>query len=676
MNSTSLEIDNIMQITSLSAEAMVLAMKKIIADNVVELDKLLTNRQPSFHSLVVPLEFMHLKLHTAFNQISNLHAVMNDKEIQAVYEAILPLISEYETNIGQNNALFSAFQEIHQSTTFAKLSIPEQTLIKDALRDFKQAGVHLPPQEKITVKALHLKISELGNVFDQNILDTKTSWIFVVEEEKMLEGLPQYVLDLAAQLGKEKKVKEKALDLSYPIYHAVMTYAQNRTLRETFYKAYVTRASSTGTHLKEFDNAVVMEEIIAARLQLAQILGCQNYAEYSLTTKMANTPTEVLLFLEKLMPYAKRYGHKELQELQDFMKKQGVDFDIAPWDVAFYSEKLSQETYQINQETLRSYFPLHKVMQGLFEIIKRLFGIRIEEKIEVTAWHDDVKVLTLYNNDNSMLGEIYLDLFSRKNKMDGAWANPVRDKLQTPEYNILPIAYIITNFTPIQANTPCLLTHDEVVTLFHEFGHAIHHVVTIVPYPSVGAGAVPWDAIELPSQFLENWCWEEEALQLISEHQDTKAPLPADLLHNLKASKNFQAGLQLARQLEFCLFDLLLHTKTADINSAGIQQLANEVREKTAIIQPPAYNRYQNSFSHIFAGGYAAGYYSYKWAEVLSADAFDKFKENGIFDANTGKLFFETILTQGGSQPAMDLFVQFRSRKPEVVALLAQSGMQ
>ena len=551
---------------------------------------------------------------------------------------------------------------------------PSVRFIDNALRDFHLAGVDLPEEKKQRFVELSIKLSELTSGFSDRLLDATMAWTKLVSDEAELVGLPESALAGARQLAESKGHSEGwLLNLDFPCYFPVMTYCENRALREEMYTAYVTRASEQGPNAGEFDNSETMKEIMAARVELSGLLGFESYADYSLATKMAATPNEVLGFLEDLAARSKPQAERELAELKAFAKEEfGVE-ELSAWDTGFYAEKLRQKRYAISQEELRPWFPANKAISGMFEVVSRLYGVSFNPLDGIDTWHKDVQFFDI-EREGETIGRFYLDLYAREHKRGGAWMADCHNRRKVQEKVHTPVAFLTCNFTPPVGDKPALLTHDEVVTLFHEFGHGLHHMLTQVDYSSVsGINGVPWDAVELPSQFMENWCWEKEALALISGHHETGEPLPDEMLEKMLAAKNFQSAMMMVRQLEFALFDFRLHNGWND--GMDIQNVLDKVRSQVAVIIPPAFNRFQNSFSHIFAGGYAAGYYSYLWAEVLSADAFSRFEEDGIFNSETGELFLHEILERGGSREPADMFMAFRGRKPEIDALLRHKGI-
>ncbi|MBI3560866.1 MAG: oligopeptidase A [Gammaproteobacteria bacterium] len=636
------------------------------------------NTAPTWDNLIQPLEEANDRLSRTWSPISHMNSVVNSDALRVVYNSCLPKISEYYTEIGQNTALFHAYQAIkNHPAQFAQLSLAQQKVIDNALRDFHLSGVDLPSEQKLRYKTLVQELSQLSTKYEENLLDATHAWHKHITDATLLQGLPESARAQAQQAAQQKQLTGWLFTLDFPSYHAVITYADNRALRQEMYTAYVTRASDQGPNAGQFDNSRLMEEILARRHELAQLLGYANYAQRSLATKMAASVEQVLDFLHDLIQRSLPAARREFSELETFARDHHPLTALESWDVSYYSEKLRQHQYTISDEELKPYFPETRVIPGLFAIVGRLYGIRITPLSNIDRWHPAVRFYEIRDADNQLRGQFYLDLYAREKKRGGAWMDDCRGRhrllsgmLQTP------VAYLTCNLSPPIGEQPALFTHDEVTTLFHEFGHGLHHMLTQVdPLAVSGINGVAWDAVELPSQFMENWCWEAEALPLITGHYHTGAPLPTALLNKMLAAKNFQSALQMLRQLEFSLFDLRLHAEYDPARGGHIQAILDEVRAQTAVVRPPAFNRFQHGFSHIFAGGYAAGYYSYKWAEVLSADAFAKFEENGIFDTQTGRDFLHTVLEQGGSHEPMELFMRFRGREPRIDALLRHSGI-
>ncbi|SDG44212.1 oligopeptidase A [Phytopseudomonas seleniipraecipitans] len=628
---------------------------------------------PRWETLIDALDEQGAKLGRAWSPVSHLNAVRNNPELRAAYEACLPKLSEYWTEMGQNRALFQAYEALAASPEAASFDVAQETILEQALRDFRLSGIDLPPEQQKRYGEIQMKLSELGSRFSNQLLDATQAWSKHVEDESLLAGITESAKGQMKQAAEAKDLQGWLITLEFPSYYAVMTYADNRALREELYAAYCTRASDQGPNAGQNDNGPVMAEILELRQELARLLGFANYSQLSLASKMAETPEQVLSFLRDLAVRSKPFAAQDLSELKAFAAEQGCS-DLQSWDVGYYSEKLREQRYSISQEILRAYFPIDKVLSGLFAIVEKLYGIQIKELSGFDTWHPDVRLFEIEENGQHV-GRFFFDLYARANKRGGAWMDGARDKRRAASGELVsPVANLVCNFTPASTGKPALLTHDEVTTLFHEFGHGLHHLLTRVEHVGVsGINGVAWDAVELPSQFMENWCWEPEGLALISGHYQTGEPLPQDLLDKMLAAKNFQSGLMMVRQLEFSLFDFELHATHGDGRS--VLEVLEGIRDEVSVMRPPAYNRFPNSFAHIFAGGYAAGYYSYKWAEVLSADAFSKFEEEGVLNPQTGRAFREAILARGGSQAPMVLFVDFRGREPSIDALLRHLGL-
>ncbi|MDX1924704.1 MAG: M3 family metallopeptidase, partial [Rickettsiaceae bacterium] len=546
-----------------------------------------------------------------------------------------------------------------------------------ALRNFKLAGVHLPDNEKKEFSDLQKKLSQLSNQFSNNILDATKAWTKLITQLEELRGIPESSLEGFHHTAQENNKEGWLLTLEFPSYHAVITYCENRELRKEIYTAYTTRASDQGPFANKFDNSALMEEIIATREKKAKLLGYNNYAELSLVPKMAHTTDEVMSFLTQLTDAALNRARIEYTELKLFSEEQLGLKDLSAWDIAFASEKLRQHRYAISDTELRPYFSEDFVLEGMFNVVKKLFGIHIKELNNFDAWHEDVRFYEITDESKNVRGHFYLDLYARPNKQGGAWMDDCRGRMILEDGSIqTPIAMLTCNLNRPTKNTPALFTHEEVQTLFHEFGHGLHHMLTKINVADVaGINGVPWDAVEVPSQFLENWCWNKTSLDLFAKHYKTKEKMPDELFEKMHKAKNFQSALQMIRQLEFSLFDFRLHMDFNIHQKNNAQKILDEVRQKISVIPAPAFNRFQHSFSHIFSGGYAAGYYSYKWAEVLASDAFSKFEEKGIFDEKTGREFLHIILEQGGAYEPLDLFIKFRGREPSIDALLRHTGI-
>ncbi|MCD6046941.1 MAG: oligopeptidase [Gammaproteobacteria bacterium] len=629
------------------------------------------NAQPNYHELISLLEAQDDALHKFWTPIAHLNAVMNEESLRKAYEACLPILSSHHTYIAHHQKLFAAFEHIAHRNEFHQLSCAEQKYILDGIRDFKLAGVDLPPEKKKTFAELSIKLSELANTFQLHLLDATDAWSLTFESTEALRGIPENLQAMFKQFAAEANKTGYLINLQAPSYQAVLTYAEDRELRKKVYEAYQTRASEIGPNAGKFDNTPVMYEILSLRHQLAQLVGFPDYASYSLTTKMAKSPEKVNDFLQTLVKLAKPFAEKEFATLVEFAKTLGIK-TVEPWDVTFLSEKLKQKNLQFDDETLRPYFPLSIVLQGLFSIAEKLYSIRFKPAA-LPQWHPDVKSFEVQDLHGNTIAHFYCDLYARSKKQGGAWMDDAQSFWKARDQK--PIAFLVCNFTP-PVQGEALLTHDEVVTLFHEFGHGLHHMLTQVEVRGLSGTHVEWDAVELPSQIMENWCWQAEALNLLSQHFQTQEKLPAVLLEQLLKSKNFLSGLFLVRQLEFALFDLGLHWKF-DPNQGPeqIQQTLDYVRQEVTVVPVSPFNRFQHSFAHIFAGGYASGYYSYLWAEVLSADAFSLFEEKGIFSNEIGRQFRTHVLEKGGAENADVLFKNFRGREPDLQALLKSYGL-
>lgn len=621
-------------------------------------------------NILEQVDILENNMSEAWGVLSHLNAVMNNTETRELYQSLLPALSEYYTQLGQHTVLYQTYQHVHDSSVFSTLPAAHQSAIKLALRDFKLSGVALEGEAKKRYAEISARLSQLSSDFSNHVLDA-TQIYFKPLTEEQLKGLPQSSIDLLKQYGQQRELDQAVATLDIPAYLAIMTYADDRALREELYKAYTTRASNLSDH-PEFDNTQVMEEILSLRHEMAQLLGFANFAELSLASKMAPDVETVDKFLVDLAEHARAPASKEIAELKTIAIQDGI-LELQPWDTGYYSEKLKLQQFNLSQESLKPYFPAPKILQGLFSIVNRLYGINIVER-EAPVWHPDARYFEL-EDQGSVVGGFYLDLYARSSKRGGAWMSGFRSRMQTKDGLQKPICYMVCNFTPAVGNQPALLTHDEVNTLFHEFGHGLHHLLTEVDHIAVaGTHGVDWDAVELPSQFMEFWTWDSDSLDLLSEHIETKQHLPEDLLKSLLDARFFQSGMQTLRQIEFALFDLSIHKHSSALNAEQVQATLDEIRQKYAVAPTASYNRFQHSFSHIFAGGYAAGYYSYKWAEVLASDAFDRFEQEGIFNIQTGKEFRQFILAVGGKDTALDAFINFRGREPKIDALLRHQG--
>ena len=663
---------------SISAEHVVPAIEAILKANRSELASIKVGAEgadlvQAFHAL----ERLSARLNDAWAPIAHLNAVMSHDALRTAYNSCLPLLSAYETELGQDRDLLEIYEAIAAQQTALQLSRAECKAVANALRDFRLSGVALSDNDRKRYGELKQRLSGQTSLFSEHILDATDAWEKVIKDEAELDGLPETAIALARQAAEAKGYGGYLLDLSSPSYSSVMTHATDRGLRRAVYEAYTTRASELGPQAGQFDNTALIQTILEDRLALAKLLGFGQFSELSLATKMAENPAAVMTFLMDLSNHSKVVAEQDFDEIACFGSEALGLSSIQPWDVAYCADRLKRHRFDLSDEDLRPYFPAQKVIDGLFEIVQRIFGVEVTPVTDMSVWHPDVTTY-LIHREGVPLARFYFDLYARAKKRGGAWMADCRCRRHDPAHGLtLPVAFLTCNFPPPVNDQPALLRHDDVVTLFHEFGHGLHHMLTQVDCASVsGINGVAWDAVELPSQFLENWCWDPEALNLISGQVETGEPLPLALLDKMQQARNFCSGMQMVRQLEFALFDFRLHNEF-DGNSATLQAILDQVRAAVSVIPISETNRFQNGFSHIFGDvmGYAAGYYSYKWAEVLSADAFSKFKEDGIFNRQTGERFLTTVLEQGGARDALDLFIEFRGRAPTVSALLQQEGI-
>ena len=661
--------------SDIKPEQVTPALDQVLQTNRQWLEQTLANNTGfTWNNLVTPLNEAGNRLERMWSPVSHMNAVVNTDELRKAYNANLPKLSDYHTEIGQNEVLYNAIKSIRE--TEQGLNAAQLKDLDDSLLSFKLSGIGLPAEQKARFKDLSQQLSQLNSKFSDNVLDATNAWSKHITDVQDLEGLPESALEMAAQTAQQRGLDGWVITLQFPSYIAVMTYANNRQLREELYQAYTTRASELGTN-PEWDNTQVMQDILQLRREEAQLLGYATYADLSLATKMAENPQAVLTFLEDLAQRSKPFAEQEFAEIQAFAREHYDLEQVKVWDVPYISEKIKQARFDFSEEDLKLYFPADRVIEGLFSLVQQLFGIHIQQVTEgVDLWHPDVRFYHVYDKQGQLQAKFYLDLYTRQHKRGGAWMSDFCGRFQRAEGLQIPVAFMTCNSAAPVGDKPALFTHDEVVTLFHEFGHGLHHMLTQVDYPDIaGINGVEWDAVELPSQFMENWCWERSVLNRISGHWQTGEPIPDDLYNKMQAARHFQTAMATVRQLEFAIFDMRLHMDAQAAEAGRAQALLNEVRQQVAVVPYPAFNRMANTFTHVFAGGYAAGYYSYKWAEVLSADAFARFEEEGLFDAGVGEAFLQEVLQVGGSRPAMESFVAFRGRKPQVDALLRHSGL-
>jgi oligopeptidase A len=671
MNNPILEQITIPLFDKIKSHHLVPAIQKIIIDNETTI-KNIENIQDSeiSYEFVKELSKIDYRLSNAWSQIGHLNSVCNSEEFRVEYNKCKDLITDYYSNISQNVKVFNLYVKLKESSLFAELTSIQQKVIDNEIRDFKLGGVNLALEEQAKYKKIQSKLSKLASKFEENVLDETNQYFLHIEDSERVRGIPDDVLEQATLLAKEDKKSGYYFTLHFPSYIPVLQYAHNRDLRQQLYEAYAKKASELSN--PKYDNSKIIQDILFLRSQLANLLGFHNFAELSLDTKMANSPKEVCDFLKNLASKAKPFAEQDYEDLKKYALKDGIKH-LEAWDVAYYSEIIKQEKYLISDQEIKQYFPEHKVIKGLFDLVNKLYGIEILES-KAPSWHSSVAYYEIHQN-NKIIGSFYLDLYARKNKRGGAWMDECISKSQFNGHIDYPVAYLTCNFSSPIGKNPALFTHDEVITLFHEFGHGLHHLLTQVDeYNVSGIKGVEWDAVELPSQFMENFCWNWEVIQNMTEHIKSKETMPKNMFDKLIQSKNFQSGMQTVRQVEFALFDMLIHMNDNPINLNVLETL-EKVRDAVAVVRPPKWNRFPHSFSHIFAGGYAAGYYSYKWAEVLSADIFDEFLNNGVLNKDIGTRFRKEVLSVGGSRGANESFVKFKGREPTIDALLKHNGL-
>ena len=652
-------------------------LTQILDDNRKAIAALLEQPQFTWKNFMQPLELIDDKLNQFWSPVEHLNAVINSEVLREAYNACLPKLSDYATELSHNQKYYNAVQSIADNSNFSNLDKAQQKVIKNELRDFKLAGIALPPEKKKEFAVLAKKLSQLCTKFEENVLDATQGWVKLVTDEKELSGIPEHAIQAAAAAAKAREKTGWLFTLEIPSYLAVATYADSSQLRKEMYHAFTTRASDEGPNAGQWDNTSIMNGILKTRFGIATLLDFSSYAERSLATKMVKETQDVLDFLQQLVDTSLVKAKDEFKLLKEFANEKFGLANLEAWDVAYISEKLRLARYAISQEDLRPYFPEYKVVEGLFAVVRQLFGITIKELPDADVWHKDVTCYAIYDNTSKLISYFYTDLYARENKRGGAWMDECRVRRHIGRDDIqLPVAFLTCNFNAPIGDNPALFTHDDVITLFHEFGHSLQHMLTKIGTANVsGINGIPWDAVEIASQFLEYWAWEKESLAMISEHYQTKDPIPDELFTKMQKAKNFQSALQMMRQLELSIFDFRLHMEFDASEEDQVQRILDEVRDTIRIVPTPPFNRFQHGFSHIFAGGYAAGYYSYKWAEVMASDAFSLFKEKGIFDKATSQKFLTTFLEMGGAEEPLDLFIQFRGRKPEIEALLKESGI-
>jgi oligopeptidase A len=669
-----LDVSGLPRFADFNPDQVAPAVDQLLADNRALIARLAADTAaPTWDNFAGPLEDANERLHRAWGQVGHLNAVVNSPELREAYNGNLPKISQYYTELGQHEGLYRKFKALRASAAYAALSAAQKKIVDNEVRDFRLGGAELAADKRPRYTEIRDRLSMLGSRFSDNLLDATNAWSHLVTDAAGLAGLPDDAREAAREAAAADGKDGWKFTLHAPSCLPVLQYADDRALRERMYRAYVTRASEFGD--AKLDNTPLIAEIVALRREMAQLLGFGSYTEYSLEAKMADTPQQVMQFLRDLAARARPYAERDLDELRGFARGELGMAALEAWDIAYVSEKLRAARYAFSENEVKQYFPETTVLPGIFKVVETLFGLTISPT-EAPTWHPDVRFFSIRDKAGALVGQFYLDLYARSTKRGGAWMDDAITRRATAAGTQTPVAYLNCNFSVPVGGKPALFTHDEVITLFHEFGHGLHHLLTRVDYLGVsGINGVEWDAVELPSQFMENFCWEWGVVEPMTRHADSGKPLPKALFDKMMAAKNFQSGLQTLRQIEFGLFDLHLHHDFDPAGGQTAQQLLDDVRREVAVLLPPAYNRFPNNFSHIFAGGYAAGYYSYKWAEVLSADAYSLLEEHGVLDAGTGRRFWDEVLGVGGSRPALESFIAFRGRAPTIDALLRHNGM-
>ena len=669
-----LDFNGLPRFATIRTEHITPAVEALLTENRALIKRLTaTSVAATWEGFVAPLEDANERLGRAWGVVGHLHGVLDSPELREAYNANQPGIVQYWTELGQNLALFEKYKALRASAEFASLKGQQQKIIDNEIRDFRLSGAELSEEKKQRYAQIMDELARLSTKFSENVLDATNAFSTTVEDLADVAGIPEDSLELAAQAAQKAGAKGWKFTLHAPSYMPVMQYADNRDLRARIYRAHVTRASEFGK--LDWDNTPLIAQILKLRNKAAQLLGYSSHAKVSLATKMAESPRQVVDFLEDLAAKAKPFALKDWDELNAFAANELGIAQMQAWDSSYASEKLRLRRYDFSDQEVKQYFPEPKVMQGMFRVIETIYGLHIESE-QAEAWDPNVRFYRISEKDGTVIGRFYVDLYARETKRGGAWMDEAITRRLVGATVQTPVAYLNCNFPSPAGDKPATFSHDDVITLFHEFGHGLHHMLTRVDYLGVsGIRGVEWDAVELPSQFMENFCWEWDVLSHMTAHVDTGAPLPRALFDKMVAAKNFQSGMQMVRQVEFSLFDMLLHDEFDPESGKTAQHLLDEIRSKVAVSVPPAWNRFPNNFSHIFSGGYSAGYYSYKWAEVLSADAYSAFEESGVLDPGTGARFREEILAVGGSRPAIESFKAFRGREPTVDALMRHSGM-
>jgi len=677
-NNPLLDVEGLPRFAAIRPEHVGSALDALLISNQAVIGQLesAVRDDADWESFAQPLEDLEDRLQKMWSPVSHLNAVADTEDLRDAYQNSLEKLTAYRAALGQNKTIFQGYRNIQAHADFSGLDAAKRKVILNAVRDFRLSGVELEGKERARFKDIITDLATLSNKFEHNVMDATDGWALLLDVPADLAGLPESAITLARKTAESAGHSGWQFTLQAPSYMPFMRYSERSDLRRQMYEAFVTRASDRGPQADRWDNTTLMTQILGLRQELAALLGYSNYAEYALVDRMASSVAEVEGFLIDLISRARPQAQRELQALEDFAGRSTGDNVVAPWDIAYHSEKLRQATYHFDQEELRPYFPLPRVLSGLFEIVNRLFGITVTKAV-ADVWHPDVMFYEIRDEGGEIRGRFYLDLYAREHKRSGAWMAECVGRYRRPDNAVqTPVAFLTCNFTQPLDDKPALLTHNDVITLFHEFGHGLHHLLSLVEEPSVsGISGVPWDAVELPSQFLENWCWEQGALDLVTCHVDTGEPLPDKLLQKLRGARNFQSGMQMVRQLEFGLFDFRLHASAAQISADDIQRLLDDVRQQVAVVTPPPFDRFPHAFSHIFSGGYAAGYYGYLWAEVLSADAYNRFEQEGVFNTAAGRAFLQHILETGGVEEPLDVFRAFRGREPSIDAFLRHWGL-